>query len=357
MEKREELIDRLAEKRHLEKEEWVALLTKPGGETREYAAAKAREVREIHYGRSVYIRGLIEISNYCKNNCLYCGIRCGNRLAARYRLTPEQVLDCCRRGYGLGFRTFVLQGGEDPHFTDSMIIDLVRQIKGEFPECAVTLSIGEKEESVYQAFRDAGADRYLLRHETALAEHYAQLHPATMSHAHRIACIRTLKRLGFQTGTGFMVGSPFQTAENLAADLLLLEELQPEMVGIGPFIPHHQTPFATQPGGSIEQTLFLLSLIRLLLPSALLPSTTALGTLDPVHGRQSGILAGANVVMPNLSPADARDKYMIYDNKNTATETVDFLDQLRAEMLEIGYEVVVDRGDFAKNIVPLQPLS
>ena len=343
------LVDKLYDTHSLSREEFIQLVENQDPDIMDYAASKARIIREHIYGQDVYIRGLIEISNYCKNDCLYCGIRCSNRAVARYRLTPEQIFGCCEQGHALGFRTFVLQGGEDAVFTDSVMSDLIRKIKLAFPDCAVTLSLGEKSEETYRAYREAGADRYLLRHETADPEHYAKLHPQKMSHAHRLACLRTLSRLGFQTGTGFMVGSPYQTAQNIADDLLLLKELQPAMVGIGPFIPHHETPFTSQPGGTVEQTLFLISLIRLTLPHALIPATTALGTLDPAHGRQMGILAGANVVMPNLSPADARNKYMIYENKNTSTETVEFLDNLCKEMQQIGYKVVVNRGDVVKN--------
>lgn len=343
------LTDKLYETQSLTRDEYVQLIENQNAKLMSYAAEKARAVREGIYGQDVYIRGLIEISNHCKNDCLYCGIRRSNTSAARYRLTPEQIFNCCQHGYGLGFRTFVLQGGEDAAFTDAVMTDLIRKIKATFPDCAVTLSLGEKSEATYRAYRAAGADRYLLRHETASSEHYTQLHPREMSHSHRLECLRMLSRLGFQTGTGFMVGSPFQTAQNIADDLLLIKELQPAMVGIGPFIPHHETPFADQPGGTVEQTLFLISLLRLTLPHALIPATTALGTLDPAHGRQAGILAGANVVMPNLSPADARDKYMIYENKNTSTETVDFLDNLCKEMQQIGYKVVVHRGDVIIN--------
>lgn len=327
------------------KREFADLIRNRAGIDREELYAEARAVRESSYGTDVYIRGLIEITNYCKNDCLYCGIRKGNLDAMRYRLTPEQILSCCEHGYELGFRTFVLQGGEDYFFSDELLEKIVRDIKRCFPDCAVTLSLGEKEYDSYLRFFEAGADRYLLRHETANPLHYSLLHPKEMSHAHRLECIRNLKRIGYQTGTGFMVGSPYQTAENLAEDLLLLKELQPEMVGIGPFLPHHATPFAHEAGGTVELTLFMLALIRLLLPFSLLPSTTALGTLDPARGRQRGILAGANVVMPNLSPSDVRSKYMIYDNKNTATETADYLVQLKREMHEIGYQVVTSRGD------------
>lgn len=302
-------------------------------------------MRQQVYGDVVYLRGLIEISSHCKNDCLYCGIRKSNVHASRYRLSPAQILDCCRAGYEIGFRTFVLQGGEDAFFTDDMLVRMIRDIKRHCPGAAVTLSLGEKTYEQYKAYYDAGADRYLLRHETANAAHYAQLHPARMSHVKRLECLRNLKSIGYQTGTGFMVGSPWQTPENLAEDLLFLLELQPQMVGIGPFIPHHETPFALQPAGTVELTLFMIAMIRLLLPNVLLPATTALGTLGQAKARQQGILAGANVIMPNLSPKDVREKYMIYDDKDTSHETVEFLDELYNEMKDVGCRISMERGD------------
>lgn len=340
-----ELIDKLTENQILTKEEWITLIGNYTPELANYAAEKARIVRQKHYGNAVYIRGLIEISNHCKNDCLYCGIRKSNTNTVRYRLTPDQILGCCKHGYKLGLRTFVLQGGEDFYFSDDVLVPLIQNIKQAHPDCAVTLSLGERSYESYKALKTAGADRYLLRHETANALHYSKLHPTAMSHANRLECLKNLKELGYQTGTGFMVGAPFQTAETLAEDMMFIAALQPAMVGIGPFIPHHETPFAQEKGGTAELTLFLLSLLRLMLPGVLLPSTTALGTIDKQHGRQNGILAGANVVMPNVSPADVRAKYMIYEDKDTASETAEFLDQLKIEMKAIGYEVVVARGD------------
>lgn len=341
------LVEKVFRQYKLNEAEWVELIANFDSETREYAASLAREVRKKFYGDSIYVRGLIEVTNHCKNDCLYCGIRKSNLSTERYRLSPEQILECCDYGYKLGFRTFVLQGGEDAYFSDAVLVPLIKEVKRRHPDCAVTLSLGERSHDSYLALFEAGADRYLLRHETATAAHYAQLHPQQMSHAHRLECLRDLKRIGYQTGTGFMVGAPFQTAETIAADMRFIAELQPAMVGIGPFIPHHETPFANQPAGSIELTLFLLSLLRLMLPTALLPATTALGTLAS-DGRTNGILAGANVVMPNLSPSDVRAKYMIYENKDTSSETVDALDQLKRDMRKIGCEVVVDRGDVAQ---------
>lgn len=310
-------------------------------------AEEAVRVRKHYYGNKVYTRGLIEFTNYCRNNCYYCGIRRDNRNAVRYRLTKEEILECCREGYGLGFRTFVLQGGEDPYYTDGRMAEIVRSIKGEFPDCAVTLSIGEKSYESYRLLREAGADRYLLRHETADEAHYRLLHPENMSLKNRRQCLYDLKSLGYQVGAGMMVGSPGQTRETLAEDLLFLQELQPHMVGIGPFIPHHDTAFRGEPAGSVELTLYLLSVIRLLLPRVLLPATTALGTMDS-RGREKGLLAGANVVMPNLSPVKNRKQYELYDNKIcTGDEAAECRSCLTRRVASVGFELVGDRGDYA----------
>ncbi len=306
---------------------------------------KADTVRRKVYGNEVFIRGLIEISSYCRNNCFYCGIRAGNRDAERYRLTPDEILSCCRKGHELGFRTFVLQGGEDDAFNDDIICSLVSRIKSEFPECAVTLSLGEKSRESYAAYRKAGADRYLLRHETADEDHYLKLHPAGMDLNKRKKCLYDLKSLGFQTGAGFMVGSPFQTTENLVADIRFLEELKPEMIGIGPFIHHSGTPFADRPDGSVSLTLRLLAILRLMFPEVLLPATTALGTLLP-DGRERGLKAGANVVMPNLSPVSVRKKYSLYENKIcTGEEAAECLNCLKNRIRSAGYEMSFSRGD------------
>ena len=338
-------IDRLEAGEFLDRESYIALIEKRNEELAGYLFGKAAGMREKYYGNRIYIRGLIEFTNYCRNDCYYCGIRKGNRKAERYRLGREEILECCRKGYVLGFRTFVLQGGEDPWYTDDRIAELVRDIKKEHSDCAVTLSVGEKEREAYQKFFDAGADRYLLRHETVCEEHYRTLHPPSMSYAHRQECLRNLKDIGFQTGCGFMVGTPGQTAENLADELLFLKEFQPAMVGIGPFIPHRDTPFGTKAPGSAELTLYLLGLIRLLLPKVLLPATTALGTISD-DGRERGILAGANVVMPNLSASLVQGKYELYDHKiYTGAENAAELELLRSRMKQIGCEVTVDRGD------------
>ena len=341
-----QLIDRLAQNKVLSKEEFVKLLCRHSEEDASYLFEKAREISRKQFGNRIYTRGLIEFTSYCRRNCYYCGIRSGNPKAQRYRLSREEILSCCENGYGLGFRTFVLQGGEDPYYPDQEIAHIVRLIKSNWPDCAITLSIGEKDTAAYRLFREAGADRYLLRHETADPQHYAMLHPDGQTAESRKACLWELKSLGFQVGAGFMVGSPFQTTENLADDLLFLHELQPHMVGIGPFIPHHQTPFAAYPSGTLEQTLFLIGILRLMMPSVLLPATTALGTIAP-DGRERGILAGANVVMPNLSPVGVRKKYALYDNKIcTGEEAAECRFCLQNRMNRIGYELAVDRGDY-----------
>ncbi len=350
MHKTYEMIDRLQKEKKIDLETFRFLLTTDDKACIEELARRGRETAQSIYGNTVYIRGLIEFTNYCKNDCLYCGIRRSNCNADRYRLTTEQILSCCKIGYELGFRTFVLQGGEDPYFTDERICELVRMIKKDYPDCAVTLSIGEKKRESYQAYFDAGADRYLLRHETANEEHYKKLHPVEMSLANRKRCLRDLKEIGYQTGCGFMVGSPWQTIENLYEDLIFIKELQPEMVGIGPFIPQKDTPFGDKEAGTLDRTLRLLSIIRLIHPHVLLPSTTALGTIHP-KGRELGILAGANVVMPNLSPVEVREKYKLYDNKIcTGDEAAECRYCMQKRMESIGYQVVTDRGDYKKRI-------
>lgn len=340
-----DLILKLEKENRLTKAEWIHLIDGRTAELAEFLFERAREVRHTHYGRKVYIRGLIEFSNYCKNDCYYCGIRKSNRCLSRYRLTKEEILSCCREGYGLGFRTFVLQGGEDLWFTRERMTELIRSIRRGFPDCAITLSVGEREKDEYQAYFDAGADRFLLRHETANEGHYRYLHPEELSLSHRKKCLWNLRRIGYQVGSGIMVGSPAQKTEHLAEDMLFLQELQPHMVGIGPFIPHKDTPFREETAGTLELTLFLLGLVRLMLPKTLIPATTALNTIHS-DGRKMGILAGANVVMPNLSPKENRKLYSLYDNKRCmGDEAAEGLALLRAEMEEIGYTVVTARGD------------
>lgn len=339
------LVDKLEAQNRLNREEWIQLIKGRTPELAQYIFEKARKIRQAYYGTDVYIRGLIEFTNYCKNDCYYCGIRRSNSRAHRYRLSEEQILRCCHQGYTLGFRTFVLQGGEDGYFTDERMVSLVKEIRKNYPDCAITLSIGERSYDSYLALFEAGADRYLLRHETWDEEHYRLLHPPALSAKHRQQCLWDLKKIGYQVGTGYMVGSPFQTAQNLADDMLFLEELNPQMVGIGPFIPHHDTPFKDQAAGTLELTLYMLGLIRLMLPKVLLPATTALGTIDE-KGRELGILAGANVVMPNLSPENVRKDYLLYDNKIcTGSEAAECRMDLENRMHAIGYQVVCHRGD------------
>ena len=309
----------------------------------------ADKVRREHYGTDVYVRGLIEFTNYCKNDCYYCGIRHGNKKAVRYRLSREDIMECCREGYALGFRTFVLQGGEDPYYTDEIMCEIISSIRKEYPDCAITLSVGEKSRETYEKYFVAGANRYLLRHETADKEHYAMLHPNSMSLENRKRCLFDLKEIGFQVGSGFMVGSPYQTAENLLADLRFLQELMPDMIGIGPYLTHEQTPFADKENGSMELTLRLISVLRLMFPYALLPSTTALGTIHP-KGRELGLKAGANVVMPNLSPVNVRKLYELYENKIcTGEEAAQCRSCLEQRVKSAGYKIVTDIGNVKKH--------
>ena len=338
-------VDKLLSTHNLSDTELKEILLCDDKEFNEYLFEKARAVREGHYGKSVYLRGLIEFTNHCKNNCYYCGIRCANRNAQRYRLSKNQILECCKEGYALGFRTFVLQGGEDPYYSDEYLVELISEIKNQHPECAVTLSIGERDKSSYLRLYSAGADRYLLRHETADKEHYRKLHPKNMSFENRMKCLENLREIGYQVGCGMMVGSPFQTVDMLIEDLRFLQSFKPEMVGIGHFIPHHDTRFANEKSGSVELTLRLLSVIRLILPEVLLPSTTALGTLD-AFGREKGLLAGANVVMPNLSPSNVRKKYLLYDNKIcTGEESAACISCMQRRVNSVGYKIVTARGD------------
>lgn len=336
---------RLREERSLPREELRALLTTMAEEDAAFLYENAREVRRENYGDEVYLRGLIEFTNYCRNDCLYCGIRRSNRNAQRYRLTEEEILDCCEKGYLLGFRTFVLQGGEDLFFTDEKICGLVSEIRRRHPDCAVTLSVGERPRESYEAFYAAGAERYLLRHETINPDHYRRLHPLELTIENRTRCLRDLRDIGFQVGCGMMIGSPFQTTEYLLDDLFFMKEFRPHMIGIGPFIPHKDTPFHDRERGTLGQTLHLLAVIRLMHPAVLLPATTALGTIHP-RGRELGILAGANVVMPNLSPGGVRNKYMLYDGKIcTGDEAAECRRCMELRMEKIGCHVVVSRGD------------
>lgn len=344
----EKTVKQLVNNRDLTDSEFKALL-----ETSEFdnlLFQSADDVRKQIYGSDVYIRGLIEFTNYCRNNCYYCGIRTGNGNAVRYRLSKDEILSCCREGYSLGFRTFVLQGGEDPYFGDKMICEIVSEIRENFPDCAITLSIGEKSKQSYQKYFDAGANRYLLRHETADEVHYKKLHPESMSLKNRKRCLFDLKEIGYQVGSGFMVGSPYQTTENLISDIRFLQELQPDMIGIGPYINHAQTPFAKFNNGSFELTLRLIAVLRLIFPYALIPATTALGTINP-QGRELGLKAGANVVMPNLSPVRVRKLYDLYENKIcTGEEAAQCRGCLEKRVCAAGYNIVTSIGNVKKDI-------
>lgn len=329
----------------INKQELTEIIEKNKLNPSEELLSVARSVRNKYYGNRIFVRGLIEFTNYCKNNCFYCGIRAGNKNVRRYRLTEDEIMQCCDEGDRLGFNTFVLQGGEDRYFTDEKICGIVSRIKSQYPDCAVTLSIGEKTRESYKAYRDAGADRYLLRHETANNSHYKRLHPKEMLLENRKQCLYTLRELGFQVGAGFMVGSPYQTSEMLAEDLIFLRELKPHMVGIGPFIPHCDSIFADRLSGTLQLTLTMLALVRLTLPKTLLPSTTALGTIDP-EGREKGFDAGANVVMPNLSPTSVRGDYALYNDKIcTGDESAQCVKCLRGRIERAGYVMDMGRGD------------
>ncbi len=345
MNKIKELINKLNQNHSLSLEEYEALISGYSKENAEYAAALAVEQRKKYYKNHIYIRGLIEVTNICKNDCYYCGIRRSNKRCDRYRLTKEDILASAKEGYALGFRTFVMQGGEDKKLTDEFLVDVVKGLKSLYPDCAITLSLGERSYESYAALKSAGADRYLLRHETADREHYGKLHPKDMSFDTRMECLKNLKSLGYQVGCGFMVGSPYQTVQTLAKDLKFIEEFAPDMCGIGPYLTHSDTPFRDMPSGSLELTLYLLSIIRLINPTLLLPATTALGTIHE-KGREMGVLAGANVIMPNLSPLSVRKKYLLYDNKAcTGDEAAESVKNLKQSMKSIGYEVVTARGD------------
>lgn len=339
------LIDKLNKNSILTFDEYKTLIENRNS-CSDYLFEKARQARDSVYGRKIFVRGLIEFTNYCKNDCFYCGIRRSNKNAVRYRLSKNDIILCCEEGYSLGFRTFVLQGGEDTFYTDDYLCEIISEIKQKYPDCAVTLSFGERSYESYKMLKNAGADRYLLRHETADGYHYSRLHPENMSFENRINCLENLKALGYQVGAGFMTGSPFQTADNLANELIFLKKLNPHMVGIGPFIPHKYTPFKSETAGTAELCVFMLALVRLTLKNVLLPATTALGTIDE-QGREKGINAGANVLMPNLSPLSVRKKYMLYDNKICmGDESGACIECLKNRMKATGCEIVIDRGDY-----------
>ena len=343
-----ELVEKLYETCDLSDIELKSLIESDDESAAKLLRERADEVRIKSYGRKVFLRGLIEVSSYCRNDCLYCGIRRSNKSADRYRLTREQIMMCAENGYELGFRTFVMQGGEDSAFTDDFMCSVISGLREKFPDCAITLSLGERSRESYKRMREAGADRYLLRHEAADEALYSKLHPAEMSLQHRKQCLFDLRDLGYQVGAGFMVGAPYQTTDSLIADLRFLQELKPHMIGIGPFVPHHCTPFAEEKGGTLQLTLRLLGILRLMFPKVLLPATTALGTIAP-NGRELGLQTGCNVVMPNLSPVDVRKKYDLYDNKIcTGEEAAECRSCLQRRIEAAGYEVAVERGDCIK---------
>ena len=340
------LVDQLFKTHTLTIEQYQCLIENRNEELTLYLKEKANLLRTQYYGHDIYIRGLIEISNYCKNDCLYCGIRAGNNECSRYRLYKDDILECVKQGYSLGYRTFVLQGGEDPYYSDDILCDIIHSIKENYSDCAVTLSVGERSYESYKRLYDAGCDRYLLRHETADKKHYQKLHPQSMSFENRMRCLQDLKDIGYQVGCGFMVGSPYQSSYTLAQDLKFIETFKPHMCGIGPFNPHHKSVFKEELAGSVEETCYLLSIIRLIHPSILLPSTTALSTLEKA-GREKGILAGANVIMPNLSPFNVRKNYELYNHKShDGKESAQYLENIKQDMLAIGYKIVVHRGDY-----------
>ncbi len=341
-----DLIDKLNKNKMLSEDEWVSLLDTFTDSDMDYAAELARSIAVRIFGKKVYFRGIIEFTNICKNNCYYCGLRAGNSNITRYRLTDEDILSCCESGYLSGFRTFVLQGGEDMFFDDERMVGIISAIRKKYPDCAITLSVGERSRESYEKMFNAGADRFLLRHETADEGHYSELHPKEMSWKNRMNCLKELREIGYQTGAGMMVGTPGEKTDYLAKDMIFLGTFKPEMIGMGPFIPHHDTPFGNEKAGSVRMTLMLLSLCRIMLPDVLLPATTALGTLSE-DGRKKGILSGANVIMPNLSPVENRKKYMLYDNKKiTGDDAGEALNSLREHMKDIGYELFVGRGDY-----------
>ena len=343
-----ELVEKLYDTCDLSNSELKSLIESEDESAAKLLRERADEVRIKSYGRKVFLRGLIEVSSYCRNDCLYCGIRRSNKSADRYRLTREQIMMCAENGYELGFRTFVMQGGEDSAFTDDFMCSVISGLREKFPDCAITLSLGERSRESYKRMREAGADRYLLRHEAADEALYSKLHPAEMSLQHRKQCLFDLRDLGYQVGAGFMVGAPYQTTDSLIADLRFLQELKPHMIGIGPFVPHHCTPFAEEKGGTLQLTLRLLGILRLMFPKVLLPATTALGTIAP-NGRELGLQTGCNVVMPNLSPVDVRKKYDLYDNKIcTGEEAAECRSCLQRRIEAAGYEVAVERGDCIK---------
>ena len=339
------IINKLYNENNASREELLYLLDNIDSKSKELLIEKAHKTRLKYFKNKVYIRGLVELTSFCKKDCLYCGLRRTNKNAQRYRLSKEEVLECVRAGDKLGYKTIVLQGGEDAYFNDEVMVDIIKSIKKEFPNNAITLSLGERSYESYKKMYNAGADRYLLRHESASKKLYEDIHPGEPFEIRR-KCLKNLKDIGYQAGAGFMVGIPNQTNEDLVNDLLFVKDFEPAMCGIGPFIPHKDTPFKGFNCGSAKMTLFILSLCRIMLPDVLLPATTALSTVRD-DGRQLGVLSGANVIMPNLSPIEVRKKYMLYDNKAiTGDDAGENLKLIQDNINEIGYEVIIDKGDY-----------
>lgn len=344
-----DLIEKLYQTSVLEESELLYLLENYSKEAAKLLAQRANEVRLKNYGDKVYLRGLVEFTNYCHRHCKYCGIRSENKKVSRYRLLEGEIIDCINRGYELGYRTVVLQGGEDVYYTDDKLVALLERIKDKWPEIAITLSIGEKSYAAYKRYFEAGAERYLLRHETASDALYKSLHPH-MSYENRMRCLSDLKDIGYQVGTGFIVGLPGQTAAHLVQDLMFIKAFKPHMVGIGPFMPQKDTPLGTMPAGTADMTTYLISILRLLQGDLLLPATTSLGSIDPL-GREKGLKAGANVVMPNLSPVEVREKYALYDGKVcTGDEAAQCRRCIEKRIEQAGYKVDMGRGDHKKFI-------
>ena len=340
-----EIIDKLYKLNDCSDEELLFMLSNITDVEKRYLFEKSNDVRQKWYKKDVYLRGLIELTNYCKNDCLYCGIRKSNKLAKRYRLKEEEVLECVDIGDSLGYKTIVLQGGEDTYYTDDVLESIIMKIKAKYPDNVVTLSLGERSYNSYKRLYDAGAERYLLRHETANEELYNKIHPGA-NFKNRINCLKNLKEIGYQVGAGFMIGIPGQSKEDLVKDLRFLKEFNPHMCGIGPFIPHKDTPFKDEISGTLDETIVLLAIIRLLLPKVLLPATTALSTIDK-YGRQEGIKVGANVIMPNLSPKNVRDKYSLYNGKVYSNlEAAECKKDIESQLNEIGYKITIGRGDY-----------
>lgn len=339
-----DLIEKLYRNNYLEKKEIIYLLDHINEEEQQILFNRANETRLKYYGNYVYMRAIIEFSNICKQDCMYCGIRKSNKKAKRYRLSKEQILECCEEGYKLGYRTFVLQGGEDDWYTQEKLAEIIKEIKDRYEDVALTLSIGEKSYEEYEILHKCGADRFLLRHETATKELYEQLHP-NMSFENRRQCLSDLKEIGYQVGAGFLVGLPNQGNEDFANDLLFLKDIQPDMIGIGPFLPHHQTPLKDEKGGDLDKALIMIALTRLMVPECLLPATTAMGTISK-QGREIALKAGANVVMPNLSPTTVRSKYELYDNKMyTGDEAAECLKDIERKINSAGFQVDMGIGD------------